>query len=423
MPTPLGDSLDFLQYEALNIRLQQLSSDPSAPVTGQAYWNAADSHFRLYNGASFAVVPFVGAVTPTALTVAGAAAPGTSLDAARVDHAHAMPGLATGAVSGFMYFADKAKLDAATPSPTANTLALRDAAGRMQAVDPASGQDVATLAYVTAVINARDPKASVMAKTTGNVNLANPGTAVFDTVTVPVGNRILAGSQTLPAENGIYIFNGASSAMTRAPDADTWAELQAAYVIVEQGAANPDTGWLCTIDAGGTLGTTAVTWAPFGNATNYSAANDPTITGIGVYNTVAGTQFRFRAIKAGSTKVSATLTGQDIVLDIVEANILLPNLGGVLPISKGGTGAITAVLARAALGAVGKAAATIGDGVTTSFLVNHALGTTDVTVDVWEATGLKRKVLTTTVATDANNVTVTFGRAPTAGQYRVVVTG
>lgn len=422
MPTPLGDSLDFLQFEALNLRFQQLSSDPSSPVTGQPYWNTADNHKRIYDGATFKVVPFVGAATPAAETVSAAGAPGTSLDAARVDHVHAMPGLATGSVNGFMPATDKAKLDAATASPTANTLAQRDGAGRMQAVDPASAQDVATLSYVTAVINAREPKGSVRAKTTGNVNIANPGTAIFDAVTLNAGDRLLVGSQTAQAENGIYIFNGAGTALTRATDADAWTELVAAYVIVEQGTANADTGWLCTVDAAGTLGTTAVTWAPFGNATSYSAANDPTITGVGVYNTVVGTQFRFRAVKSGSTKMGVTLTGQDIVLDVVEANILLPNLGGTLPITKGGTGATTAPAARTALGATGKFAATVGDGVTTSFLVNHALGTTDVSVDVWEVS-TKRKWIVPCTNTDANNVTVTFGRAPTAGQFRVVVQG
>jgi hypothetical protein len=299
----------------------------------------------------------------------------------------------------------------------------RDAAGRTQAADPVAAQDVVTLAFFNASFSARDPKASVRAKSTGNVNLANPGTAIFDTITLSIGDRILLGSQTAPAENGIYQFNGSGTAMTRTADADVWNELVAAYVIVEQGAANADTGWLCLADQGGTLGTTAVNWGAFGNATSYSAASAAGITGVAVLNGTIGTQFQFRAIKAGSTKVSVVLTGTDIVVDVVEANILLPNLGGTLPIAKGGTGATTAVAARAALGCTGKAAATIGDGVSTVFLVNHALGTTDVSCEVWETGGSKRKHIVPTENTDSNNVTLRFGRPPTVGAYRVVVIG
>jgi hypothetical protein len=420
--TPLGGDLDFLQYEALNLKFQTLTTDPGGFIIGMSYMNSADLHFRLHNGSGFQIIPFVTAATPTALTVGGAAAVGSDLDAARAGHAHAMPGLATISAAGFMSAADKTDLTNATPSPTASTLMKRDAAGRTQAADPVAAQDLVTLAFFNAAFTGRDSKESVRVKSTGNVNIANPGTAIFDTITLAALDRILLASQTAPAENGIYQFNGAGTAMTRTADADSWAELVGAYVIVEQGSANADTGWLCLADQGGTLGTTAVNWGAFGNATSYSAANAAGITGVAVLNGTIGTQFQFRAIKAGSTKLSCVLTGTDIVVDVVEANILLPNLGGTLPISKGGTGATTAVAARAALGATGKATATIGDGVTTVFVINHGLGTTDVTVEFWEVS-TKRKWVIPVENTDVNNVTARFGRPPAAGAFRVVMIG
>ena len=48
--------------------------------------------------------------------------------------------------------------------------------------------------------------------------------------------------------------------MTRATDFDAWAEIPGAVVPVEEGTANADTLWLSTANAGGTLGTTAITW-------------------------------------------------------------------------------------------------------------------------------------------------------------------
>ncbi len=123
-------------------------------------------------------------------------------------------------------------------------------------------------ALIDAAIAGLDQKASVRVKTTGNVDLATDleaGDTVDGTVLV-AGDRVLAGSQTAPAENGIYVVP-ASGAAARAADADAWTELVAAFVVVEEGTANADTFWLCTVNAGGTLGVTAVNFAQFGGGT------------------------------------------------------------------------------------------------------------------------------------------------------------
>lgn len=424
MSIPFHDNIDFLFLEALNFRWQVLSSDPASPVQGQQYFNSADLHPRIHDGATFKVLTFAATLTPVALTVGGAAAVGTSLDAARADHAHAMPGLATAVAAGFMPSADKAKLDASTASPTANALAQRDAAGRMQVADPVAAFDVVNLQTLQATVAQQDPKGSVKCRTTANINLAAPG-ATHDGVTLSNGDRFLAPAQTNPAENGIYQFNGAAVPATRTADGDDWTELIGAYVIIEQGTAYADTAWLCTVDAGGTLGTTAVTWVQFGNATSYSAATDPTATGTSVYSTTVGTQFRFRAVKANSTKVAITLVAADILVDVVEANINLANLGGTLPVNKGGTGATTAAQARTNLGTTGRYDTTIGNGSATSFTITHNLNTDRPTsVEVWEAAGQRRRVYPRVQVSDANNVVVTFATgAPAANSYIVVVSG
>lgn len=69
------------------------------------------------------------------------------------------------------------------------------------------------------------------------------------------------------------------------------------------------------------------------------------------------------------------------------------------------------------------ASAAIGDGSTTSFVVNHALNTKFVTVFVIEEATPFNVVETEVRVTDANNVTVVFNTAPSTGQYRVVVIG
>jgi len=96
----------------------------------------------------------------------------------------------------------------------------------------------------------------------GNLTLSAPQT--IDGHAVIASDRVLAKNQTAPAENGVYVV--AAGAWTRAADFNAWAEFPLASVIVEEGTVNADTGWICTVAAGGTLGSTAITWEEYGVA-------------------------------------------------------------------------------------------------------------------------------------------------------------
>jgi hypothetical protein len=63
----------------------------------------------------------------------------------------------------------------------------------------------------------------------------------------------------------------------------------------------------------------------------------------------------------------------------------------------------------------------IGNAVDTSIVVNHNLGTRDVFVHVYRASGTYDVVYPLVNHTDANNVTVIYSVAPSSGEYRVVV--
>lgn len=97
--------------------------------------------------------------------------------------------------------------------------------------------------------------------------------------------------------------------------------------------------------------------------------------------------------------------------------------GTKIGLAFGGTGATTAVGARANLGATGKFSQTIGDGVTTTYNINHNLNTQDVVVMVREASTPFTKVDAQINVMDANTVVVTFGAIPTYNKYRVTVIG
>jgi len=129
--------------------------------------------------------------------------------------------------------------------------------------DPVSAQDAATKNYVDLAVQGLDPKQSVRAATTANIATLS-GAMTIDGVSLVAGDRVLVKDQTSSAQNGVYVV--AASAWVRAADMDTWGELVSAYLFVEQGTVNADMGFLCTVDPGGTLGTTPVSFVQFSGA-------------------------------------------------------------------------------------------------------------------------------------------------------------
>lgn len=75
----------------------------------------------------------------------------------------------------------------------------------------------------------------------------------------------------------------------------------------------------------------------------------------------------------------------------------------------------------AALLGIAKFAANIGDATNVSYLVNHALGTRDVTVTVYRNAAPYDEVICDVQHTDANNVTFVFSTAPAVNQFRVLI--
>jgi hypothetical protein len=128
---------------------------------------------------------------------------------------------------------------------------------------------------VDTVAQGLDAKASCVAATTADITLS--GAQTIDGVSVVAGNRVLVKNQSLSQNNGIYLC--ASGSWTRTTDANTWDALTSAFTFIEQGTTNADCGFVCTANAGGTLGTTALPWSQFSGAGTFTAGTGLTLTG------------------------------------------------------------------------------------------------------------------------------------------------
>ena len=236
---------------------------------------------------------------------------------------------------------------------------------------PSNSTDIANKSYVDTVAQGLDTKASVVAGTTVNITLS--GTQTIDGVAVVAADRVLVKNQTASADNGLYLC--AAGAWTRTTDMDTWAEVPGAYVFVETGSTLADTGWVCTSDAGGTIGVTAITWAQFSGA------------GSGVSSITFGS--------TGLTPATAT-TGAVTV-------------AGTLAVANGGSGQITAQLAiNAFAGAVTSGSYLRGNGTN---VVMNTIQVADVPTLNQNTTGTASNVTGTVAIANGGTGQTTAGAA------------
>ena len=199
--------------------------------------------------------------------------------------------------------------------------------------DPVNAQDAATKNYVDATAQGLDVKGSVKAATTANITLS--GAQTIDGIALVAGDRCLVKNQTTTSQNGIYVV--AASTWSRATDMDVWTEVPGAFTFVEQGSTLADTGWVCTSDQGGTIGTTAVTFTQFSGAGTYTAGNGLSLSG-GSFS-VTGTTNRISVSGAG-VDISSSYVGQATITTLGTITTGTWN-GTTIAVANGGTGATT----------------------------------------------------------------------------------
>jgi len=240
---------------------------------------------------------------------------------------------------------------------------------------PSSSGDAATKGYVDSLVEGLAWKDSCRVATQSNINLSSPG-ATIDGVTMASSDRVLVRAQTTASQNGIYVWNGSSSAMTRALDANTFVELEQAITTVEEGTS---AGTAYRQDqVNGTIDSSTVTWQTFG--TIAPAASEST---------------------AGIAEI-ATQAEVDTGTDDLRI--------------------VTPLKLATWSGRIKKYSTSIGDGTATSYTVTHNLASRDVQVTVYNNSTYDEVIADVTHAT-TNTLTIVFASAPASNAYRVVVIG
>lgn len=207
-----------------------------------------------------------------------------------------------------------------------------------------------------------------------NITISSPG-ANIDGIAMSANDRVLLKGQTTASENGIYIWNGAATPMTRALDASTSDELESAVITIDEGTSAGTTFRQTLVNF--VIGTGTPTFVTFG------------VTAAPASETVAGV-----AEIATQGEVDALTDDQRFITPLKLANWS---------------------------GRSKKFEQTVGDGTSTSITVTHNFNSRAVQTEVYRNSGNYDTVLVETRRISVNAIQLVFDVAPAANAFAVVV--
>ncbi|MEV8601808.1 hypothetical protein AB0465_18235 [Streptomyces griseoviridis] len=265
--------------------------------------------------------------------------------------------------------------------------------------DPTAPTDLVTKQYAdnlrAGIAGVKDP---VRAVATANVDLSSLPASVGG-VTLGSGDSFLATAQTTGTQNGIYTYSTSGGAATRRSDADAAGEILDGTMVAVAEGTDAGAQYIQTASPSGAPGSWTQTWTKF-------STGGQTYTADGQGLELSSTTFSLELADASLSKSASGLTV------------------GLVPVTKGGTGATTAAGARTALGATGKFAANVG-AVTggTPLNITHNLNTLDILEPSLREVSTGELVGGKFIVVDANTVSLTLAASYAANTFSVTVVG
>jgi len=212
----------------------------------------------------------------------------------------------------------------------------------LQVATPTADSHAATKAYCDSVSQGAYWKDAVSAASTANVDISSAPSAI-DGVTLSSNDRVLLKDQSSAAENGIYVFDSAGSAMSRSGDMNAGSEFPSAAVFAIAGSQNAEKGYICTNDTAPTLGSTAITWTQFTGLSSIEAGAALTKTGdrldVQVDNSsveVASDALQIKALGITNAHLAGSIENAKLANSTISGIALGGNLNSLSKATNGG---------------------------------------------------------------------------------------
>jgi hypothetical protein len=392
-------SIDLNKNELLNARIQNLGTAPSNPVIGQVYYNSGDNVMYYYNGLSSPNGPWMPMSASGEVVqdiVGNLISGGTGLTATYNDPANTLS----------IKLNDTAVTTGSYGSQTKIPTFTVDQQGRLTA----AGQvDVATELSITG-----DTGTTAISLLTEGLTV-NGGQGIDVAVT---NNAItISGEDASTTNKGVASFDAAdfnvNAGVVSVKDINLDSQTTGDYVATIVGTANeitvsPNSGHNAAVTVG----------LPDNVEITGNLQVGGNLNVIGTVNSVNTTQINIEdnKVKLNSNFAGTPTTDAGVTVERgleTDVEILWNETSDKWTLTNNGTA--YHAIAR-------KYAETLGASAT-SYTITHNLGTTDVTVQIFEAASPFAQVEADVKRTSSNTVTVDFAIAPSAGEYKVVVVG